>query len=296
MKKTVSLKQVLIINILSLVLITSLFLVYQVVASPNEVQSQANSDGSVLSYQGILLDSEGSPINGLTDIIFAIYGEETSGAALWQESHSGANAIPVIDGLVNITLGSLIPIPTSVWESPELFMGIKVGADDELAPRELISSVPSAASAGTAQMALAVANGAVGSNGFAPTWYKAHNSTAFENESTTFMPTEDKITFFCDVDCSVLVMHQALVMHTFERGRVDVRVQIDGTTVIQELSYPYGYFGQVNGQGIFNLSAGTHTVEVLFANNHLFEGAAKYYGDSSGTWDYLYVMLFAKGD
>lgn len=293
MRTPVSIKQVLIINMLSLVLLASLFLVYQVVASPNETQLSAGSDSGVLAYQGSLLNTEGSPINSRMDITFSIYGEVNSEVALWQESHAGENAIPVNNGLFNVTLGSLNPIPMSVWEMPELYLGIKVGSDNELTPRELISSVPNAVSAGMAQLSLAVADGAVSSNGFAPTWYKAHNATLYENPSTELMATDSSITFSCDVDCSILIMHQGLVMHTEESGRVDVFIQIDGTTVIRELNYPYGYFGQVNGEGLFDLPAGTHTVDVKFANNHLFEGTAKYYGDSSGAYDYLYVMMFA---
>lgn len=63
--------------------------------------------------------------------------------------------------------------------------------------------------------------------------------------------------------------------------------------MISELCYPYGYFGQVYGQGVFDLPAGTHIVEVKYANNHLFEEAAKYYGDSSGAYDYLFVTMLA---
>ena len=295
MDKQVSLKQVIIINVISLVCVTSLFLAYQVLASPNNSSDGNVYDASELNYQGTLMGSEGIPVEGTQDIIFALYNDILTPTPLWQESHIGVNAVPVDNGLFSVILGSLDPIPVTVWDESELYLGIKVGQDDEMLPRERISSVPNAASAGVAQMALAVADGAVGSNGFAPTWYKTHNSTHYENSTTTMMPTDSSITFYCEVDCTVLIMNQALVLHTDEGGRVDVFVRLDGTTVIRELSYPHpqGAFGQVNGYGLFALPAGTHTVEVLFANNRLSEGTAKFYGDSSGTWDYLYVMMFA---
>ena len=52
------------------------------------------------------------------------------------------------DGLFNVMLGSLTPIPASlITAHSSLFLGITVGTDDEMAPRVQLGSVPFAVQA-----------------------------------------------------------------------------------------------------------------------------------------------------
>jgi len=93
----------------------------------------------LISYQGMLTDNTGTPINEPRDLTFTIYDALTNGTALWTETHT---AVPIEGGLFNVILGgATTPIPDFVFDSVERFLGIKVGTDPELAPRIQLTSV-----------------------------------------------------------------------------------------------------------------------------------------------------------
>lgn len=113
-------------------------------AAANVSAPAANAVPGVISYQGTLTDAAGKPLNGTINMIFCLYAAPTGGTALWTEAHTGANAVPVSNGLFNVFLGSLTPIPTEVWNNPALYLGVQVSSDAEMTPREMLSPVPSA--------------------------------------------------------------------------------------------------------------------------------------------------------
>jgi len=92
-----------------------------------------------ITYQGRLTDEAGVPLTGAYDLIFKIY--ETSGASadLWQEAHG---MIPVEDGLFTVDLGSLIPIPDTIFNGAPRYLGIAISGEDEFLPRTQMISVP----------------------------------------------------------------------------------------------------------------------------------------------------------
>lgn len=91
----------------------------------------------LINYQGMLTDDQGQPHSGNYKLKFSIYAVPTGGTALWSELHLG---IPVQDGLFNALLGMNKPIPDSVFDEPERFLGIKVGTYPELSPRIQLTS------------------------------------------------------------------------------------------------------------------------------------------------------------
>ncbi len=128
-------------NIGTLILIALMMFVYRASAAPNGPTAPDVTPGTV-SYQGMLNDAAGQPINGNTGITFRLYSAPTGGAALWTEAHTGANAVPVSNGLFNVLLGSLAPIPAGVWANGSVYLGVQVGSDTEMSPREVIGKVP----------------------------------------------------------------------------------------------------------------------------------------------------------
>ena len=93
----------------------------------------------LINYQGMLTDNAGNPITEPRDLTFTIYDAPTNGTALWTETHT---AVPIENGLFNVILGgATTPIPASVFDAPERYLGIKVGTDPELAPRIQLTSV-----------------------------------------------------------------------------------------------------------------------------------------------------------
>jgi len=112
---------------------------------------------STISYQGRLADSSGNPVTtaglGMT---FRLYNAATGGSALWTETYSG---VPVNNGLFHVLLGSVTPIPAGLFSSNNtLYLGITVGADSEMTPREQLASAPYAMQA---SQALTVPDGSI---------------------------------------------------------------------------------------------------------------------------------------
>lgn len=94
----------------------------------------------LLNYQGRLLDTAGDPVvEGTYAITFSIYDADVEGTVLWTETHP---AVLVSDGLFNILLGSVTPLPNAVFNDVTRYLGITVGSDAELAPRTRLISSP----------------------------------------------------------------------------------------------------------------------------------------------------------
>ncbi len=99
----------------------------------------------LISYQGMLKDAAGDPVNGLFGFIVAIYDDSIStdpSRMLWQETHLGVN---IVDGLFTLVLGQgqpPTPISESIFAGPNLWFGVRVQGGDELAPRTRLISVP----------------------------------------------------------------------------------------------------------------------------------------------------------
>lgn len=145
-----------------LILIAAVILVVtQVRAKPLLSQSSQSYTSGNLSYQGTLTNSMGNPLTGSYEMTFSLYNSMDGSSWLWQEVRSEGNAVPVQDGLFNVMLGSLTPIPVSVWEESELYLGVKIGSDVEMTPREKLNVVPRAASAEIAQVALTVPDSSI---------------------------------------------------------------------------------------------------------------------------------------
>jgi len=87
-----------------------------------------------LHYQGQLTSAGGAPVNGIQFISFKLYSSATGGAPLYQELQS----VSVTNGLFSVTVGSVSPI-TLPFDAP-YFLGITVGTDAEMTPRQPLAS------------------------------------------------------------------------------------------------------------------------------------------------------------
>lgn len=97
------------------------------VAGPAQVPKKLN-------YQGYLIDSSGNPVNGSKSMTFSIYNVATGGSPLWTETQT----VQVNNGKYSVLLGSTTPINL---EGPKLYyLGVKVGTDAEMTPREELTS------------------------------------------------------------------------------------------------------------------------------------------------------------
>ena len=88
-----------------------------------------------INYQGYLTDPQGTPIDATVSIIFSIYSQSSGGTAQWTETQT----VTVTEGVFNTNLGATIPI-TLPFDTL-YYLGITIGTDNEMAPRQALTSV-----------------------------------------------------------------------------------------------------------------------------------------------------------
>jgi hypothetical protein len=144
----------------------------------------------LVRFGGTAKDIDGNPLTGVVGITFALYSEQTGGAALWLETQ---NVTADSNGRYVALLGSTKPdgLPTELFASEQArWVGVIVSGQAEQ-PRVLLASAPYALKAGDAETLggkpasafmsapissssasgssnAALANGAVAPNGIAP--------------------------------------------------------------------------------------------------------------------------------
>lgn len=96
-----------------------------------------------LTQQGRILDAEGEPVNAKVTIVFTIYDDPEASEEsniLWQESQT----ITLEDGYFSTRLGEDADnrFPADLFDGSVRYLGVKVGSDDEMTPRQRIGSVP----------------------------------------------------------------------------------------------------------------------------------------------------------
>jgi hypothetical protein len=88
-----------------------------------------------ISYQGVLTEANGTPVNdGNYSMTFSLYETAMGGSFIWQE----AKTVLVLNGVFNVMLGDVVPLSPDFDE--EYWLGVRVGAAAELAPRVKLAS------------------------------------------------------------------------------------------------------------------------------------------------------------
>lgn len=116
--------------------------------APAEADAALVSFPAVYQYQGQLLSpTTGQPVaDGTYPITFRLY-QEVNGL---QESFWGQLiSVPVSRGLFSVVLGSTAeaPIPDAAFDGRQIWLGVQVGTDPEMTPRQPIYPVPYAMNA-----------------------------------------------------------------------------------------------------------------------------------------------------
>jgi hypothetical protein len=92
----------------------------------------------VINYQGQLLDASGNPASGNFTMVFSIFDVATGGTALYTETQN----VTVSNGVFNVLIGSVTPIPQTLFDdSPNRLLEIRVNGN-VLTPRRRFGSVP----------------------------------------------------------------------------------------------------------------------------------------------------------
>ena len=95
---------------------------------------------STITYQGFLTSSSGSPINASVTMTLSLYADATGGTALWTETQ---NNVAVVNGVYSVLMGSVTPININTLPfDTTYYLGVKVGNNAEMTPRQVFASVP----------------------------------------------------------------------------------------------------------------------------------------------------------
>jgi len=90
----------------------------------------------IINFQGRIADTLGEPITGTRSITFRIYDAESGGSLLWNETHAN---VTVRDGIFSVLIGSVSAVNLSF--DGQYYLGVQVGGDPEMTPRQRIASV-----------------------------------------------------------------------------------------------------------------------------------------------------------
>jgi|GEM_PF-5865337 hypothetical protein len=99
-----------------------------------------------INFQGYLRDkTTGQPVHGSRPMRFRIFDAETGGNELWFEDWSG-NPVQIDSGLFNILLGSINPIPDSIFNGSPRYLQVEIMNSsfqwETLNPRQELATAP----------------------------------------------------------------------------------------------------------------------------------------------------------
>ena len=102
------------------------------------IASLSNADvPQLINYQGWLTDGNGNPVSATVSIQFKIYDSENAGNVLWSETQT----VDATNGIFSVLLGTITPIPYSVFNGDNRYLALQVGNDSEMVPRKRLVSV-----------------------------------------------------------------------------------------------------------------------------------------------------------
>ncbi|HSW76782.1 MAG TPA: site-specific integrase, partial [Candidatus Saccharimonadales bacterium] len=120
------------------------FKIYQRLTAPVPLKTVLGSNvspGRVISFSGSLHDAGDAPVTRESIIKFGIYNSQTaSGSALlWHETQT---VKPDSAGNFSTTLGKINKIEQDIFSNnPNLYLGIGIGSDPELIPRQELANI-----------------------------------------------------------------------------------------------------------------------------------------------------------
>lgn len=248
--------------IFTLVVVYLVLTYQQVTAQTGEKDSPSNPPlvTNTFAYQGFLTTANQEPINGNRALTFRLYGVPKGGTALWTEVR---NIVSIQNGLFNVRLGELIPIPSSVWDTPTLYLGVQVETEAELIPREPIGLVPVAQQALSGFPKLIGLDESTPSNATTVTSVAQWNPVKGDN-------AEDNIEVTLTTDGNPLLVMITARLENFDNGiwRLCGVQILEGSTVIKHIELdgfetPTNSFGCSGGFIISDLPSGTYTFRAI---------------------------------
>lgn len=102
----------------------------------------------LLGYQGRLVKTDGTPESGNAQMRFGLFGTETGGSAVWEETQ----AVAISQGYYSTYLGRVTTFPAALFDTGALWLEVSVQAPGDtqfrtMTPRQRVGSVAFALSA-----------------------------------------------------------------------------------------------------------------------------------------------------
>jgi len=98
----------------------------------------------LINYQGQLTSPGGAPLDTTVTMTFKLYSVASGGTSVWTETYS---PVIVSEGLFNVQLGLVTPLPDLF--DVNRWLGVTVGNNTEMSPRQQVVSVAHAYRVGT---------------------------------------------------------------------------------------------------------------------------------------------------
>ena len=93
-----------------------------------------------INFQGKLLDpATNSPKNGSVNMSFSLYNAPTGGSALYTEPAAGYTAVPVVNGVFSVQIGSNVALSRELFLGASAYLGVTVQGDSEMTPRQQLT-------------------------------------------------------------------------------------------------------------------------------------------------------------
>jgi hypothetical protein len=134
--------------LVSAILCIIIFLTARVNAATNALPDSSAASQPKLHYQGRLLNpTTGMPkADGTYTMLFGVYTASTGGSPIWNESKD----VTVNKGIFSTLLGDTTPFDTAIFNGQNLWLGVTVGGDPQMTPRNSLAYVPYAVFANNA--------------------------------------------------------------------------------------------------------------------------------------------------
>jgi hypothetical protein len=260
----------------------------------------------LISYQGMLTDDSGVALDTTVSMTFTIYIDSTGPNFVWNETQP---SVVVNDGLFNVLLGRVNPIPETVFDWLTCWLDVRVGIDSPLQPRQRMTSVgysfraAEADTADYARSAMAASDGdwaISGSNMYSAVAGNVGIGTVSPEEELHINYGNLQISGDDDYNMSLIfddedtgnefsiVGHQHLKLNTNGTPRLAISTAGDvgiGTTLplarlhVAGSGGNYGYVGH-SGYGVYGYSGTNYGV---YGNSSTGFGVHGYSGGSYGT-------------
>lgn len=218
-----------------------------------------------LVFKGKLTDASNYPITAETPLRFGIYNDQfaTGSALLWQEVQ---NITPDSEGRFSAELGKYSELNSALFnDNPALFMGLTVGSEKELDPRQPLATISYSGNSQRLQGLLPITQSGAGTKNVVLALDSAGNLTIGGKASTIFQATGGKFT----------LSGSTVFLNTNSGTNGNIEIEPDGSGII-DLRRPIQNSSEYN-----SIPSATGAVEI----NDIFAILATSSGQSAFTID-----------